>query len=70
MTTNAVSVLRLNGLKFTSAEAQGGLGKIQNFQIKILTRVRAQPGSHAAKSPLRDAKTLTIQFHAVVDRSL
>ena len=41
-----------------SAEAQGGLEKIRIFQIQIFTRARAQPGSHAAKSPLRDAKDL------------
>ena len=61
--TSAASVLRLNGLQFTSAEAQGGLEKIQIFQIQIFTRARAQPGSHAAKSPLRDAKDLEASDH-------
>ena len=62
MTTSAASVLRLSRLQITSAEAQGGLEKIQIFQIQIFTRARAQPGSHAAKSPRRDAKDLEASY--------
>ena len=70
MTTSAASVLRLKGLQFTSAEAQGGLEKFKFFEFKFsLGRAPSRgkvPATRCA-GPRGFRSTLTRQFHANVD---
>ena len=73
MTTSAASVLRLNGLQFTSAEAQGGLEKNSNFSnsnfhsgARPTWLSRGKVPATRCEGPRGFISTLTRQFHAVV----